>query len=194
MTWLKWLWHEGCSSHRSTPAGKTPGTSRNLLEVDETSLNVHGKWCYLYRAIDHDGNVVDSLLSEKRKREAARQFFQQAVAVVGSVPDQVTTDGHTASPRAIRETMGHAGLHRTTTSLHTRLEQDHRGIKQRYDPLRAFGAVEAAARLCCAFDELRTSFRPGPTTGEVVSPETTTGFPPASGIPPDAGTRSFIRQ
>ena len=28
--------------------------------VDETSVKVHGKWCYLYRAIDRDGNLVDS--------------------------------------------------------------------------------------------------------------------------------------
>src|SRR5258708_38816857 len=28
--------------------------------VDETYLEVRGKWCYLYRAIDRDGNLVDS--------------------------------------------------------------------------------------------------------------------------------------
>lgn len=28
--------------------------------VDETYLKVNGKWCYLYRAIDQDGNLVDS--------------------------------------------------------------------------------------------------------------------------------------
>jgi len=27
---------------------------------DETYLKVHGRWCYLYRAIDADGNLVDS--------------------------------------------------------------------------------------------------------------------------------------
>lgn len=68
--------------------------------VDETYVKVHGKWCYLYRAIDHDGNLVDSMLSEKRNMETAQKFFKQAIAVVGSVPDQVTTDGHTSYPRA----------------------------------------------------------------------------------------------
>jgi len=37
----------------------------------------------LYRAIDHDGNLVDSMLSEKRNMEAAQRFFKQAAAVVG---------------------------------------------------------------------------------------------------------------
>jgi putative transposase len=31
--------------------------------VDETYVKVRGKWCYLYRAIDRDGNLVDSMLS-----------------------------------------------------------------------------------------------------------------------------------
>jgi transposase-like protein len=42
--------------------------------VDETSVNVKGKWCYLSRAIDRDGNAVDSMPSEKRDMEAARRF------------------------------------------------------------------------------------------------------------------------
>ncbi|GHO80110.1 hypothetical protein KSD_78810 [Ktedonobacter sp. SOSP1-85] len=50
--------------------------------MDETYIKVHRTWCYLYRAIDVDGNLVDSMLSEKRNMEAAQQFFKQAVAVV----------------------------------------------------------------------------------------------------------------
>jgi transposase-like protein len=44
--------------------------------VDETYVKVHGKWCYLYRAIDQDGNLVDARLSEKRDMDAAKQFAQ----------------------------------------------------------------------------------------------------------------------
>src|SRR5258708_23514037 len=80
----------------------------------------------------HDGNLVDSRLSEKRDMEAAKQFFKQAVAVVGRAPDQVTTDGHRSYPRAISETMGSDVQHRTNKYLTNRLEQDHRGIQQRY--------------------------------------------------------------
>jgi putative transposase len=144
-------------------------TNWHSLYVDETYLKVHGKWCYLYRAIDQDGNLVDSMLSEKRNREATQRFFQQAVDVVGHTPEQVTTDGHTSYPRAIRETMGSNVQHRTNKYLNNRLEQDHRGIKQRDSPMRGFGTVEAAARFCCAFDELRNYLRPRRTIGEVVS-------------------------
>src|ERR687883_554524 len=34
--------------------------------VDETYLKVHGRWCYLYRAIDRNGTLVDVLFSEHR--------------------------------------------------------------------------------------------------------------------------------
>jgi transposase-like protein len=73
---------------------------------DETYIKVSGKWCYLYRAIDRDGNLVDSMLSEHRDMDAAKQFFKQAKEVTGCVPERVTTDGHDAYPRAIRRVLG----------------------------------------------------------------------------------------
>jgi putative transposase len=122
-----------------------------------------------HRAIDHDGNLVDSLVSEKRNREAAQQFFKQAGARVGHVLNQVTTDGHASYPRAIHERMGSDILHRKNTYLNNRLEQDPRGIKQQDYPMRGFGTIEAAACFCCAFDELRTYLRSRRTMGETVS-------------------------
>jgi putative transposase len=148
---------------------KRRGQAGQSWYVDETYIKVHGKWCYLYRAIDHDGHLVDSRLSEKRDMDAAKQFFKQAVAVVGHAPEQVTTDGHTSYPRAICETMGSQVQHRTSKYLNNRLEQDHRGIKQRYYPMRGFGTIKAAARFCSAFDELRNHFRSRRTMGEGVT-------------------------
>ena len=40
--------------------------------VDETYVNVKGTWCYLYRAIDRDGNLVDSRL-EREARHGSGQ-------------------------------------------------------------------------------------------------------------------------
>lgn len=68
--------------------------------VDETYLKVKGKWSYLYRAIDPEGNLVDSMLSATRDMAAAQRFFRGALSVVGEAPQQVTTDGHDSYPRA----------------------------------------------------------------------------------------------
>ncbi|MFL5629076.1 MAG: IS6 family transposase [Ktedonobacteraceae bacterium] len=147
---------------------KRRGQAGRSWYVDETYITVHGKWCYLYRAIDGDGNLVDSWLSEKRDMDAAKQFFQHAIAVVGHAPASVTTGGHRSYPRAIREIMGNDVKHRTNVYLNNRIEQDHRGIKQRYYPMRGFGNFASAARVCRAFDELRQYFRPSPTTRETL--------------------------
>ena len=129
---------------------------------------MQGRPCYLYRAIDRDGNLVDSLLSETRDMDAAKRFLTGAAQVVGHLPEQVTTDRHTAYPRAIRETLGAAVEHRANQYLNNRLEQDHRGIKQRYYPMRGFGSVTGAARFCRAYDELRDHFRARQRQGETV--------------------------
>jgi putative transposase len=99
------------------------------------------------------------MLSETRDLEAAKQFFARALAVVGKPPHRVTTDGHPAYPRAIRETLGRKVLHRCSPYLNSRLEQDHRGIKQRYYPMQGFGKVESATQFCQAFEEVRQWFR-----------------------------------
>ncbi len=137
---------------------KRRGQAGRSWYVDETYLNVKGKWCYLYRAIDRDGNLVDSRFREKRDLEAAKRFFKQAVDVVGHAPERVTTDGHDSSPRAIRETLGSKVVHRCNRYLNNRLEQDHRGIKQRYYPMRGFG-ITLLPHLRCAY---ASSFGSGP--------------------------------
>src|SRR4051794_11981609 len=46
--------------------------------VDETYLKVQGRWCYLYRAIDRSGALVDVMFSERRDMAAAKAFFRSA--------------------------------------------------------------------------------------------------------------------
>jgi len=99
------------------------------------------------------------MLSEHRDMDSAKRFFSQAREVVGHKPIKVTTDGHDAYPRAIRRIVGRKVEHRTNKYLNNRLEQDHRGIKQRYCPMRGFGIFACASRFCMAYDEQRQYFR-----------------------------------
>jgi transposase-like protein len=148
---------------------KRRGQAGRSWYVDETYLKVNGCWCYSYRALDRDGALVDVMLSETRDMVAAQAFFQQAVATTGQPPERVTTDGHTAYPRAVREVLGKEVHHRTSRYLNNRIEQDHRSIKQRYYPMRGFKTVGSAARFCSAHEEQRQYFRARRTTGERVS-------------------------
>ena len=114
-------------------------------------MKVAGRWCYLYRAIDRDGQLIDSMLSEHRDKHAARRFLRRLVEVAGRKPLRVTTDRHPAYRRAIRWILGRKVLHRKTRYLNNYTEQSHRAVKQRCYPMLGFGSS--------AFDELREYFR-----------------------------------
>jgi putative transposase len=136
------------------------GPGRRSWHVDETYLKVRGRWCYLYRAIDRNGDLVDTMLSAHRDMAAAKAFFRSARSVTSLVPDRVTTDGHGSYPRAIRSTLGKRVTHRTSAYMNNGIEQDHRGIKGRIRCMRGFKSFTSAARFCRSHDELRNHLRP----------------------------------
>src|SRR5918992_1914958 len=148
---------------------KRTGKAGSRWYVDETYLKVKGKWCYLYRAMDREGNLVDSMLSPTRDMAAAQRFFGGTLSAAGAAPRQVTSDGHDSYPRAIREVLGDEVEHRCSAFLNRRIEQDHRGVKQRYYPMLGFGAFYSAQRFCRAFEEMRQYFRPRRKPNEVIS-------------------------
>ena len=63
-----------CSLIADQLRSRRRGQAGTSWHVDETYVRVHGKWCYLYRAIDRDGTLVDSMLSQTRNRDAAQRF------------------------------------------------------------------------------------------------------------------------
>ena len=46
--------------------------------VDEISIRINGKWWYLWRAIDGDGNLIDARLSDHRDSATCEVFLNQA--------------------------------------------------------------------------------------------------------------------
>lgn len=72
--------------------------------IDETSIAVHGRRHYLYRAVDKYGKSVAHLLRADRGIEAAKAFFRKAVATHPTQwPRKVNIDGNTASHVALRQ-------------------------------------------------------------------------------------------
>ncbi len=110
------------------------------------------------------------MLSEHRDIDAAKRFLTGALETAEQVPERVTTDSHDSHPRAIHETLGEEVVHRCNPYLNNRIEQDHRGVKQRYYPMRGFGSFDAASRFCRAFDEQRNYFRVRITMRQRVPP------------------------
>jgi transposase-like protein len=145
------------------------GNCSTRWHVDETYIKVSGVWVYYYRAIDRDGNLVDTMMSKTRSKKAAIRFFKQARLTTGVKPTSVTTDKLASYPKAIRRTCGRKVVHRTTKCLNNRIEQDHRGIKRRYGSTLGFKSFDCAEKFCSAFDETRQLFRKRKTIKETIS-------------------------
>jgi len=117
--------------------------------VDETSIKRKGKWVYLYRGVDKEGQTIDFVLSEHRDIAAAKHFLQRAIAKCG-VPQKITLDGYAASHVAVGELQAEGILPatlvvRTNRYLNNVLEQDHRRVKQRVNPMLGFKRFAHAA-------------------------------------------------
>jgi len=148
---------------------KRKGKMGSVWYVDETYIRMKGKWCYLYRGMDQYGDFVDAMLSETRDMAAAKAFFQQAREVAEESPERVVTDGLSSYPRVIAEVLGPEVEHSPVSCCGNPIEQDHRGIKQRYYPTLGFKNFDAAQRFCRVVDEVRNFLRPREWMGEPVS-------------------------
>ena len=131
-------------------------------------MQVAGRWCSVDRAIDREGDLLDSRLSEHRDKHAARRFLRRLVDVAERKRQRVTTDAHPPCRRAIRWILGRKVRHRCSQDLNNRTEQSHRAVKQRSDLMLGFGRFESAARFCSAFDALRHDFRARQRRGQSV--------------------------
>jgi len=95
---------------------------------------IHGKWHYLYRAIDADGLTLDIWLRKKRDTQAAYAFLKRLVKQFDE-PKVVVTDkapSITSAFKRLKEYGFYQGTeHRTIKSLNNLIEQDHRPVKRR---------------------------------------------------------------
>jgi transposase-like protein len=125
---------------------RSVGTS---WRVDETFIQLKGQWGYLYRGVDKEGQTIDFFLSEHRDIAAAKRFLQRAIDKCG-VPQKITLDGYAASHVAVGELQAEGILPatllvRTNRYLNNMIEQDHRRVKQRVNPMLGFKRFAHAA-------------------------------------------------
>lgn len=114
--------------------------------MDETYVKNIGKWTYLYRALDKQGNTIDFMLSAKRDRKAALRFFKKAIGSNG-LPHTVTIDKSGANNAALEDlnalflTNNLCFLFimiRQIKYLNNIIEQDHRHVKKIIKPTLGF--------------------------------------------------------
>jgi transposase-like protein len=113
--------------------------------VDETYVKVSGRWHYLYRAVDQFGQIIDVMLSVRRDGQAARRFFERALACAAR-PVEVVTDRAPVYPSVLDELLPDA-FHNVEKYANNRVEADHGRLKARLRPMRGLKTDRSVAVL-----------------------------------------------
>ncbi len=58
--------------------------------LDEVFVRINGETHYLWRAVDHEGEVLETFVTKKRDREAALRFLKKAMKIIGNTERQET--------------------------------------------------------------------------------------------------------
>jgi putative transposase len=137
---------------RKKPAG-------NSWRMDETYIKINGKWVYLYRAVDSDGNTIEFLLRKYRDAVAAKAFFRKAFRNKG-IPDKVTIDKSGSNTCALNDYNESRSEEqkieiRQNKYLNNIIEQDHRFIKKRTKPMLGFKSFRSARITIAGIENIR---------------------------------------
>jgi putative transposase len=127
--------------------------------LDEVFIKINGRLQYLWRAVDPDGNVLDSLVQNRRDKAAARRFFRRLMKKTHAVPRVIVTDKLRSYGAAHREVMPSVE-HRSHKGLNNRAENSHQPTRQRERAMKGFRSTGAAQRFLSAFSGISPHFRP----------------------------------
>ena len=93
--------------------------------LDEVFIRIQGVQHYLWRAVDQEGVVLDSLVQPRRDAKAAKRFFRRLLKGVQYVPRVIVTDKLRSYGVAQRKLLPKAE-HRQSRYLNNRAENSHR--------------------------------------------------------------------
>ena len=103
---------------------------RRRWAINETYSNVAGVPCYVFRALDELGQVIDVSLSPTRDTAAASAFLRRAVASTGLRPQRATTDKAAIYPPALQVVLPETE-HRTDKAEQHAIARDQHHLKGR---------------------------------------------------------------
>ena len=128
-------------------------SSRWKWHLDEMFVKVNGETRYLWRAIDHEGEVLDAVVTEHRDSKAALKLLRELLKRYGK-PEAIVTDKLKSYGAALWELGINESRHETSGRwINNRVENSHLPLRRReramlrfrrMRSLQKFAAVQAS--------------------------------------------------
>jgi transposase-like protein len=132
-----------------------PTIARNLRQrrprpsdrwhLDEMVVRIAGKHMYLWRAVDHEGEVLDMLVQPRRDKRAALRLMRQLRRKLGFAPKSLTTDKLRSYAAAFRQ-LGLTCPHEQGLRKNNRAENSHQAVRRRERKMQRFKSAASAQR------------------------------------------------
>ncbi len=124
--------------------------------LDEVFVKINGERHYLWRAVDHEGEILESFVTKKRDKAAALAFLKKALKRHGSA-EAIVTDGMRSYPAAMRE-LGNLERREIGRWLNNRAENSHLPFRRRERAMQHFRRVKSLQKFASVHASFHNHF------------------------------------
>ena len=124
--------------------------------LDEMYVKVNGELRYLWRAVDHEGEILESFVTKDRDKVAALAFMKKALRNFGS-PEAIVTDGLRSYGAAMAE-LGNAGKRDVGRHLNNRVENSHLPFRRRERAMLRFRQMASLQKFATVHANVHNQF------------------------------------
>ncbi len=104
-------------------------------------MKVNGKRQYLWRAVDHEGEVLEAVVTKRRNKAAALKFLRKLMKRHGCA-EEIVTDRFASYKAALRE-VGALEKQQTGRWLNNRVENSHLPFRRRERAMQRFRRMQS---------------------------------------------------
>ena len=133
-----------------------PAYSRWRWHLDEVFVRINGEMHYLWRAVDHEGEVLEVFASKRRDRKAALAFLKRAIKRYGW-PYSIVTD-RIRSYRSAMKMVGVSGRQECGRWLNNRAEHSHQPFRRREGAMARFRDIKTLQKFASAHASIHNHF------------------------------------
>ena len=124
--------------------------------LDEVYVKINGEMHYLWRAVDHEGEVLESFVTKERDKAAALKFIKKAMKRHGR-PKAIVTDGLRSYGAALKE-IGAADRQETGRHLNNRAENSHLPFRRRERAMNRFRRMKTLQKFASVHASVHNHF------------------------------------